>query len=183
MGWRNPSMTEWITDRLPAEEEADSVGDVVMQTSASDIYRFKQWHKVRPGEGWQPSPYKEKERTTGLPRIEAGQTWRQRGGGTVVLHETQRDGTVLAGNGVLYPKSGHDAPGMGEEYDLVALVSDKQPVVRTFRSITRTYLGDTGIMIIDAVADDGTAWARIVDLGSNGTWLAHPPLPQPDQDE
>lgn len=53
----------------------------------------------------------------------------------------------------------------------------KEPVVRTYKHITRT-LRPSGGWVLDAVADDGTAW-----FWSGNEWCPHSPLPQPDQPE
>lgn len=51
------------------------------------------------------------------------------------------------------------------------------PVVRTFRSITRTW-DPQGTECFDAIADDGTAWFRY----DHDDWYPQRPLPQPDQE-
>lgn len=54
-----------------------------------------------------------------------------------------------------------------------------EPVVRTYRSITRTWDSHASLWVFDAIADDGTAWRRLEDE----RWVPHPSLPQPDQCE
>lgn len=61
-------------------------------------------------------------------------------------------------------------------------MSDTPPIVRTFRSLIRTWDDDNGQFILDAVADDGTAWRRYESSNySNGSaWVPHRALPQPE---
>lgn len=58
-----------------------------------------------------------------------------------------------------------------------------QPVVRTFRTITRAWHSRRSQWVLDAIADDGTAWCAYSvndDLGAI-LWRPQLMLPQPDQ--
>jgi hypothetical protein len=51
----NSQMSEWITDRLPTEAEADSDGDVkVLARRTSDNWSYCHWSWVGQGQPWMP---------------------------------------------------------------------------------------------------------------------------------
>lgn len=58
-----------------------------------------------------------------------------------------------------------------------------QPIVRTFRSVSRSWHPRRSQWIVDAVADDGTAWCgySINDAKQVMIWGPLLALPQPDQ--
>lgn len=61
--------------------------------------------------------------------------------------------------------------------------SPSQPVVRTYRSISRAWHPRRGQWVLDAVADDGTAWCSysLNDDKVAILWRPQLALPQPDQ--
>lgn len=61
-------------------------------------------------------------------------------------------------------------------------MSETPLVVRTFRSMIRTWDIDNYQFILDAIADDGTAWRRYEsnEYADGSEWFPHHPLPQPE---
>ena len=110
-------MSDWITDRLPTEADADRDGEVaVKQRPASASHPYFHWSSVKPGMAWRRTDY-----------------W--------VAPEPAVPAT--------------------------------QP--RRFVSISRTVqpAGHT----LDAIADDGTAWWKVLGSDDQTDWHQLSPLP------
>lgn len=199
-GWHvvsneEPELTQrprWITDRQPTEADGNKDGAVrIRKYPNKSMGAHVHWTHIGPGVPWErtndwvgdANPETVHQEEVEAPVVlAAGQIWKRSDGKTVTLAEPEPycfdDGDYWYDQGSVY------APGLPAMVDIHLVerldTPQVQPSLRTFASIHRTYLPDLGSYIIDAIADDGTAWSRVVEIGSSGTWLPHPPLPQPD---
>lgn len=209
-GWytvsnEEPELTQrprWITDRQPTEADGNKDGAVrIRKYPKKSMGAHVHWTHIGPGVPWEhtndwvndaSSQTGHQEEVEVPVVLAAGQVWKRSDGKTVTLKEVVGiggeasffDGDYWYDQGSVY------VPGipalanihLAEHLEFVPAKQEAltAPVVRVFASIHRTYLPDHGAYVIDAIADDGTAWSRVVEIGSSGNWLPHPPLPQPD---
>jgi hypothetical protein len=187
-------MTDWITDRLPTQTDADIDGDVLIPGEYNDEC-FVEWATVHDGEPWQqPDRYEQiKDNTIEDRWITSRQPLESDGNKDGAVHVRKYPNKSwgvnihwsYVGPGVPWEHT-RDYEGVIEPIPFEALPEDipEEPVLeknestpsRTFFSIKRTYVNGH---FFDAIASDGTAWWRYADgLGSNTYWIRHPPLPQ-----
>ena len=140
------------------------------------------------------------------PAFEVGQVWRTRGGKQCTIKGVSLNGCsdypiqsdVYTGHS--HYIDGRSCLGEGSDYedDLIELISaapesvpapepvppgERWPLPRLFAApIRRTYT-PSGRVVLDAIADDGTAWAVWIGAESEVSairWRQIPPLPQPE---
>lgn len=200
---RGPPMTDWITDRLPTEADADTDGDVVV----NDGYLL--WNKVQLGRPWRHSGYYEDVdvQVFDTESIKANRTkdWiitRQ-----PLASDGNKDGAVHVRKypdrewgvnihwsyvgigvpwqhtndfeGVVEPiPSGYIDKAIPPESDIEGQPDDVGRS-RTFVSVQRTYVKHAKAHFLDAIASDGTAWWRYSDENAVDThWIRCRDLPQ-----
>jgi hypothetical protein len=190
---------EWITDRLPTEEDADEDNEVVVPDPGSTPnYGYMYWWEVL-GE-WLPTGVFQQTRKFGEQSIRAtGGRWittRQ-----PLASDGNKDGAVHVrkypdknwganihwshvGTGVPWEHT-NDYEGLIEPipFEVQPILTEDGPWddvphhVRTFASVRRTRIDDGG-WALDAVASDGTAWCRIQRRDTEVKWQRLPDLPQ-----
>lgn len=161
--------TEWIDWAKPTPADADEFFQVEIrlsrQTGLSAQTTMAFWGNVGLGTPWR-------------------RTWRWRSS-----HSLAQELAELAMKQPESPAKDVD-PEIRERAQRLMDLGDgdeaglSMPVVRTYRSLTRAWHPHRGVWLLDAIADDGTAWcAQADDLALNGSnaWWPHQPLPQPDQ--
>lgn len=180
--WRPtaPAGEGWITDRLPSERNGDEDGEVMVFIGPEPHnHTYRHWQLVRQGQVWKPRPHR--MHTLTEPALAVGQKWRRRNGDVVIVTRyDDSDNTFLAGDWVR--PTGRALGGWGAHpFDLVELVSDDgEPVEptklvpRRFVSITRS-ISSHG-QVLDAIADDGTAWHKVLHAPLS-QWRQTTPLP------
>lgn len=196
---------EWITDRLPTEEDADEENEVVVPNPGSTPnYGYMYWWEVT-GE-WLPTSAFQQTRKFGEQSIQAtGGRWittRQ-----PMALDGNKDGAVhvrkypdkqwgvnihwsYVGTGVPWEHT-KDYEGLIEPIppgyidnaippeSEVEGQPDDIATRRTFISVQRTYVKHAKAHFLDAVASDGTAWWRYSDENAIDTyWIRYPDLPQ-----
>jgi hypothetical protein len=141
---------------------------------------------VKKGQTWTWTIYWEPkyEPDATSPAIRVGQKWRRRDGAIVEIVECDNSDVFpfKSSDGEWYTSSGHfDADTSLTPYDLVELIADAGDTdgkaddgTRRFTSITRT-IDLNGEHILDAIANDGTAWWNRPSEGTN--WVQITPLP------
>ena len=141
------------------------------------------------------------------PAFEVGQVWRTRGRDLCIILKIEYPFTSypiltdLNGAHNHYP-DGRSCLGEGSEHedDLIKLISaapthvpdpapepvppaEPWPLPRLFAAPIRRTFTPSGRMVLDAIADDGTAWSVWIDPESEASaicWHQIPPLPQPE---
>lgn len=181
-------MTDWINGRRPTEADADPAGNVIARHDGLTENPLIKWSLVTDFCLWRHSP----DWTPPIPAIKVGQTWRRADGVEVDVYVD--DGTENAPfcigltpeNAWWYGRNGKTVWVNKPSLTLVELIKDApEPkpvelssssqdalVPRRFVAISRT-AHDSGFLI-DAIADDGTAWWK--NWGGRG-WHQFPHLP------
>ena len=143
------------------------------------------------------------------PAFEVGQVWRTRGGNTCIILKIESRFTSypiftdLYGAHDHYP-DGRSCLGEGSEHedDLIKLISaapepapapepqpvppaEPWPLPRLFAAPIRRTVLPSGHTVLDAIADDGTAWQMVgwtdPEIEAPAPyWAQLPPLPQPE---
>lgn len=187
---------EWITDRLPTEEDADEQNEVVVPNPGSTPnYGYMYWWEVT-GE-WLPTGVFQQTRKYGEQSIRAtGSRWittRQplasdgnKDGAVHVRKYPDREWGVnihwsYVGTGVPWQHT-NDFEGLVEPIPEVPTPIEADMTEgswRVFASVQRTYVKHAKAHFVDAVASDGTAWWRYSDENAIDThWIRYPDLPQ-----
>lgn len=176
----------WITNRRPTEADGNHNGAVRIRKYPDKMLGANvHWTYVGCGvpwvhaDDWDSSQSVQQEKVLFID----GQHWLRTDGKIVTLREEIQD--VFTDGEWYYDQGSQQAPGTMANVYLVRCVESSPaeeeasaPILRTFSSISRTYIPPAGGYIIDAIANDGTAWFRIVEIGCDGKWIQQPALPQ-----
>lgn len=182
--------------RFPGERTS-SGGESVALVAAAHVGPGVPWMHT---DDWEPpgtpEPEPEAPKPAPKPELRVGQVWRTRDGRDVTIEKVHP--------GTTYPFGGSDDRWYVSDgrwrylgasiYDLVELIYDApadaaqpQPAPATRRvprlfaePIRRTFL-PSGDILIDAIADDGTAWFLREGEAPSPCWHQIPPLPDREE--
>lgn len=197
-------MTDWITDRLPTEADADENGDVYVCTSPQlnkELFDCENWHDVTLGWPWRHTdlwtpPTPAPEPTPAAPELEP----EAKPGGWITRPPTLEDADC---NGNVEYSYLCALSGIKNEYINWRLLTltfgsvwrhtslwkpptpaapepkpEAEKAARGFAQIIWHPENQEQI----AIATDGTAWRRFVVCGDWENWEQVTPLPQPGEE-
>lgn len=184
--------------RFPGERTS-SGGESVALVAAAHVGPGVPWMHT---DDWippaTPEPQPEAPQPASKPNLRVGQVWRSRCGKCVAIdrEDGRSDHPYLGSNKERYTPGGRLRL-LGEHpWDLVELITDTpaeapQPQSEpapTTRKVPRLFAGPirrifmpSGSMLMDAIADDGTAWFWREGEAPAPSWRQIPPLPDREE--
>ena len=171
---------DWITDRLPTEEDGDEDGDVRVprvpgrSSQKGDEWWFQHYSLVVPGQPWWSEKAAQRVEPAPTLSFAVGQLWRRRNGEVVRVTQVDpgADLPVCVDNGYWQRADGTSCLNCSE-YDLIELVSGPEPAPAPTRKVVQIAVGVELLLL----CDDGTMWAMKTN---GGPWTQLPAIPQPE---